>query len=89
MENGSYVYGESEFSVEDSFWKKKLLDFVNCLGYVGGVVPLKEVSKRYWKHLIYVSLLMGTRSHEGREGNNFFAITFNLLTITCILQRII
>lgn len=39
LENESYVFGESEFIVEDSFYKKKLLDIINCLVYVRGVVP--------------------------------------------------
>lgn len=40
LENGSYVHGEREFTVKDSFQKKKLLDYVSHLGYVKGVVSL-------------------------------------------------
>lgn len=52
LENGSYIYKENDFTVEDSLHKKKLLEFVNYLGYVRGVVPSYEVEK---KRMINVS----------------------------------
>lgn len=35
----------SEFCVEDSFQKKKLMDFVGSLGFTGGVAPSDEADK--------------------------------------------
>lgn len=67
MENDYYVYGESEFIVEDYFQKKELLDFANRLGYVTGIVPSYEADKKHQKNLIDVSLLIGTHSREGRR----------------------
>lgn len=63
LENGSYFYGEEEFTVEDSFQKKKLLDIFNCLVYVMGAIPSGE-AKMCHKHLIYISLLMGAHSRK-------------------------
>lgn len=45
VENDTYVYQEGYFSTKDSFQKKKLLEFVNCMGYYEGVVPSIEVDK--------------------------------------------
>lgn len=45
LKNGTYVYREEDFSDEDSFQKKKLLDFVNHPSFLGGVVPSIEVDK--------------------------------------------
>lgn len=62
---GSYVYKESEFYVDDSFQKKKLVDFVGRLDYIRGVSPLDEDGKKLLKRLIEVSLLVGSSSREG------------------------
>lgn len=64
LENGSYIYKASDFTVEDSFQKKSLLEFVNCLGYVCGTVPLYKVEKKRQKPLTDVSLLIESRSCE-------------------------
>lgn len=65
LENDFYVYEESEFTVEDSFQKSKLLDFINRLSYIAGVVSSDEVGNKRKKCLIDVSLLMGTFFREG------------------------
>lgn len=44
LKNGTYVYREEDFSDEDSFQKKKLLDFVNRMSFLGGAVPSIEVN---------------------------------------------
>lgn len=69
MENGCYVYGESELLSKIPFRRRRrrLLDFVSRLGYVRGVVPSDEDDKKRLEHLIDVSLLMGTCSLEGRQ----------------------
>lgn len=66
LENALYIYGESEFNIEDSFQKKRMLYFVNHLGYFRGVIPLDKDGRKCMKRLIYISILMGTRSREGR-----------------------
>lgn len=64
MENGSYIYKEHDFTVEDSFEKKKLLELVNHLGYIGGAIPSDEDEKKRQKRLIDASLLMESHSSE-------------------------
>lgn len=66
LENATYVYREEEFSIGDLFQKSKLLEFVNRLGNLEGVVPSDGADKRHLKLLLDVSLLMGSGSHEGR-----------------------
>lgn len=53
--NETYVYGDRDFFDEDSYQKKKLLDFVNLQGYLEGVVPSTEADKKCLKCMIYVS----------------------------------
>lgn len=65
LENETYVYREEDYSAEDSFQNKTLLEYFNCLGYLGGLVTSNGVDKRHLKRLIYVSLLMGYFSREG------------------------
>lgn len=67
LENDSYIYGESEFTIDEYFQKNKLFDFVNHLGYVGGVVPSDEADKKHQKRFINVLLLMESRSREGLQ----------------------
>lgn len=60
-----YVYKENEFSIDDSFQKKKLVDFVGRLDYIGGVSPLDEDGKKLLKRLIEVFMLVASSSREG------------------------
>lgn len=46
LENDTFIYRERNFLVEDSFKKKKVLEFVDCLNYLGRVVPLAEADKK-------------------------------------------
>lgn len=43
------------------------MDFVNRLGYLGGVVPSIGADKKCIKHLIDVSWLIGDLSREDRR----------------------
>lgn len=65
LESDTYVYTEEDFSKEDSFQNKKLLEFVNFLVYLGRVITLDKADKRCLKCPIDVSLLMGSYSPEG------------------------
>lgn len=65
--NDSYIYKESEILIEDSFPKKKLMDFVGLLGYTRGLAPLDEDDKKFLECLIDVSLLVGSGSHKGHR----------------------
>lgn len=65
LENETYVYREEDYFAEDSFQNKKLLEYFNRLGYLGGLVPSNGADKRRLKRLIYVSLLMGYFSQKG------------------------
>lgn len=79
LENDTYVYTEEDFSKEDSLQKKKLLEFVNFMVYLGRVIPLDKDDKRRLKCLIDVSLLMGSYSPEG------YRAVFSKLEISLIL----
>lgn len=57
LKNGSYIYGESKFTVEDYFLEEEAFR---------GVVPSDEANNKHQKHLIDVTLLMDSRSREGR-----------------------
>lgn len=46
MENGTYAYKEEYFSDEDSYQQKRLLDYVNNFGYLGGIIPSTEANKK-------------------------------------------
>lgn len=65
--NDSYIYKESEILIEDSFQKKKLMNFVGLLGYTRGLAPLDEDDKKCLECLIDVSLLVGSGSHKGHR----------------------
>lgn len=79
LENDTYVYTEEDFSKEDSFQKKKLLEFVNFLVYLGCVIPLDKADKRCLKCPIDVFLYMGSYSPEG------YRVAFSKLEISLIL----
>lgn len=59
MKNDKYVYKERYFSNGESYQNKKLVGFVNNLGYLGGGVPSAKVDRKHLKHLIDVPLLIG------------------------------
>lgn len=62
LENNTYVYREGDFSDEDSYYKKRMVEFVNCLCYLEGGVPSIEANKKHLRILIDVLLLIGDRS---------------------------
>lgn len=47
------------------FRRRSYWIFLDRLGYIRGVVPSNEANKKLLKHLIGVSLLMGSCSSEG------------------------
>lgn len=54
LENDTYVYEEGYLSTEGSLLNKKWLEFVNRMGYLGGVVPSVEADKKCLKRFIDV-----------------------------------
>lgn len=62
LENDTFIYRERNFLVEDSFKKKKVLEFVDYLNYLGRVVPLVEADKFFLKRLIDVSFLISSEN---------------------------
>lgn len=46
MENDTYAYKEEYFYDEDSYQHKRLLDYVNNFGYLGGIIPSIEANKK-------------------------------------------
>lgn len=43
MGNGVYVYKEEYLSTKDLYQKKRPMNFINDLGYLGGRIPKDEV----------------------------------------------
>lgn len=54
LENYTYVYEEGYLSTKGSLLNKKQLEFVNRMGYLGGVVPSVEADKNCLKRFIDV-----------------------------------
>lgn len=58
LRNGSYVYKESEFSIDNSFHKKGSIDFVSHLGYIRGVVTSDEANKKFRNRCLPLSAVL-------------------------------
>lgn len=77
------------FFDEDSYQKKRLVDFFINLSYPGGGVPSAEADKKHLKRVIDVSLLMGARSRKDqRTAFSNFETFFIILILVCVTPQI-
>lgn len=67
MRNKLYVHKRDILSQENIYRTKRLPGFVKELGYVGGVTPQDEASRRRWRGLTKILIQMDTRTKEERE----------------------
>lgn len=67
MGNGSYIYKEEDLSQNELYLKKQLVAFSKELGYVKGIVPQDESSRRLSKRLTETRLLIDANTIEERK----------------------
>ena len=85
--NRVYVYKEKDLTTEDLYHKKRLMSFINDLGYLGSGIPSDKAGQKRLQCLINVQSLMETCFREERKVifGNFFRSFLLLLSLIFLL----